>query len=337
MPYNGSFTKMVGDTSAEFKTEITSVQDNVTEEVGAPVSTGGKYHAKGDLNEIIQELINNDVILKMLVDKVKTDLSAHTLDKDNPHKTTRVQVGLGSVENYGVTSSVSDSSNTKYATAGAVKVAYDKGTEALNKCPYRIGDILTTTLSGHPKEAWPNTDWQKIEGRYLKGTSGGESSKSLGGSMTKTLTADHMPIHTHGASGTTNSTGNHTHTAYHDHEAYQDGHDHTRGSMNITGSFTTGQWNQAELSGAFYKIRSGYQEKTENNQAWALGFDAARTWVGSTSWAQPRVVVNAANVTTSGSGTHTHSLNISLGNAGGSAAFDIQPAYYTVHYWLRIA
>ncbi|MGL4800503.1 MAG: hypothetical protein ACRCWY_14075 [Cellulosilyticaceae bacterium] len=41
-------------------------------------------------------------------------------------------VGLGNVNNWGATSAVNDASNAKYATAGAVKTAYDKGVEALN-------------------------------------------------------------------------------------------------------------------------------------------------------------------------------------------------------------
>ena len=49
------------------------------------------------------------------------------------NKPSKADVGLSAVNNWGATSSVSDSSNSKYATAGAVRTAYNKGVEALNK------------------------------------------------------------------------------------------------------------------------------------------------------------------------------------------------------------
>ena len=46
---------------------------------------------------------------------------------------TAADVGLGSVNNWGATSAVNDTSNTKYATAGAVKTAYDLAAAAMPK------------------------------------------------------------------------------------------------------------------------------------------------------------------------------------------------------------
>lgn len=46
---------------------------------------------------------------------------------------TAADVGLGSVNNWGATSAVNDASNTKYATAGAVKTAYDLAAAAMPK------------------------------------------------------------------------------------------------------------------------------------------------------------------------------------------------------------
>ena len=51
----------------------------------------------------------------------------------NNATTFKTWLGLQNVPNYPVTSAVNDSSNAKLATAGAVKQAYDKGVEALNK------------------------------------------------------------------------------------------------------------------------------------------------------------------------------------------------------------
>lgn len=48
-------------------------------------------------------------------------------------KPTSSDVGLGNVNNWVATTAVNDPSTTKYATASAAKIAYDKGVEALNK------------------------------------------------------------------------------------------------------------------------------------------------------------------------------------------------------------
>ena len=66
-------------------------------------------------------------------------------------------------------------------------------------CPYRVGDILTTTLPDNPAVTWVGTTWQKIEGKYLKGTSGISNAKQTGGSNTKTLSVANMPAHNHTA------------------------------------------------------------------------------------------------------------------------------------------
>lgn len=48
-------------------------------------------------------------------------------------KPTKADVGLNLVNNWGATTAVNSNSATTYATASAVKTAYDKGVEALNK------------------------------------------------------------------------------------------------------------------------------------------------------------------------------------------------------------
>ena len=49
------------------------------------------------------------------------------------NKPTKADVGLGSVNNWDATSAVNDASTTKYATASAVKQAYDKAVEVSTK------------------------------------------------------------------------------------------------------------------------------------------------------------------------------------------------------------
>lgn len=60
--------------------------------------------------------------------KVKGNLVYHP-----GNKPTATDVGLGSVNNWGATSAVNDASNVKYATAGAVKTAYDLAAAAMPK------------------------------------------------------------------------------------------------------------------------------------------------------------------------------------------------------------
>ena len=62
-----------------------------------------------------------------------------------------------------------------------------------NFCPYLVGDIYITTNSNNPSTKYLGTTWQKIEGRFLLGTTGGGASKQTGGSMSKTIQQGHLP------------------------------------------------------------------------------------------------------------------------------------------------
>ena len=80
----------------------------------------------------------------------------------------------------------------------------------------------------------------------------------------------------------------HTHT--------QAAHTHTRGTMNITGTFgTDGQTGSAvangQVSGAFYNGTTTNWTIAANQSAKGtqIGFDASRSWTGSTSSAQPTI------------------------------------------------
>lgn len=62
-----------------------------------------------------------------------------------------------------------------------------------NFCPYAIGDIYLTTNSNNPSSKYLGTTWQKIEGRFLLGTSSSQASKLTGGSMSKTIAKANLP------------------------------------------------------------------------------------------------------------------------------------------------
>ena len=93
----------------------------------------------------------------------------------NNATTFKTWLGLQNVPNYGVTSSVSDASNAKLATAGAVKTAYDKGVQALNEANSRdkvTGNSNGTTgyriYSDGFKEAWGSLSNDANEGtKYI--------------------------------------------------------------------------------------------------------------------------------------------------------------------------
>lgn len=64
-------------------------------------------------------------------------------------------------------------------------------------CPYSIGDIMLSASSQHPAVKWIGTTWEKIEGRFLLGSSSSYALGSTGGSSAITLTKDNMPRHRH--------------------------------------------------------------------------------------------------------------------------------------------
>lgn len=64
-------------------------------------------------------------------------------------KPTKVDIGLDLVNNWDASSAVNDPSNSKYATPGAVKKAYDKGEEALTNSNTKVsksGDTMSAAL-----------------------------------------------------------------------------------------------------------------------------------------------------------------------------------------------
>lgn len=77
-------------------------------------------------------------LVKQSIGAVSGDLGAHATDTNNPHNTTKAQVGLGSVQNYGVATAndaTAATSNILYMTPVRVKEAVDA--------------LVGTTLSSH--------------------------------------------------------------------------------------------------------------------------------------------------------------------------------------------
>lgn len=155
-----------------------------------------------------------------------------------------------------------------------------------------MGDIYLTTNSTNPSSIFLGTTWQKIEGRFLLGTSGSGASKATGGSNAKTITQANLPAV----------------------KIQLDSFSLSRGTMEITGDFYTSNYIKYAGSGAFYTKQTGLGgHGGDSGAGYKIGFQASRSWTGTTNTAQPQTV-----------------------NLGNGQALDITPAYYTVHMWLRL-
>ena len=94
--------------------------------------------------------------------------------------------------------------NNNKLNKGAVSSDYDTAKKIEDKikgidekfknfCPYAVGDVYVTTSTTNPATRWTGTTWQKIEGRFLLGTSGSGASKATGGSNSKTIAQANLP------------------------------------------------------------------------------------------------------------------------------------------------
>ena len=127
---------------------------------------------------------------------------------------------------------------------------------------------------------------------------------SKGGAASHVLTQAEMPSHSHGAKVTT--AGAHT---------------HTRGSMNIKGTFPAcvEDHYMPSPTGAFFCSGTATEaEGRGHNGNWLLNFDASRSWSGETT----------AN------GDHTHT--ITMDKVGQSVAHNNMQPYLSVYMWQRI-
>lgn len=126
-----------------------------------------------------------------------------------------------------------------------------------------------------------------------------------GGASSQTLSADQLPAHTHTI--TVNSAGSHT---------------HTRGTMNITGSFGMDDSPFQQTSGAFsYGSSSGNAGvgADQDQSGHTMSFNASNAWTGSTS----------------SSGSHIHTASCSS-TGSGSASISTLPPFYKMAYFVKL-
>lgn len=163
---------------------------------------------------------------------------------------------------------------------------------------YPVGSYYMSSNSTSPAVLFGGT-WTQIQNRFIFAAGSGYSVNSTGGSATKTLVTDNIPSHSHSCG----SAGSHT---------------HTRGSMNITGTFGRLEDSGATFSGAFYNAGGGSVGPQGSDQNGITGgFEASRNWSGATSSA----------------GSHAHTI----GSTGKGTAFNVMPPYIVAYVWRRTA
>lgn len=179
-------------------------------------------------------------------------------------------------------------------------------------CPYKVGDIFSTTLETDPSTTWTGTTWEMLPNDFMPLNTTGTNVKVTGGS--RVITEANLPSHTHTGSFTGTAMAGHAHTftgsniADHGHtfagtvlaghtHGFTGGsiaaHSHTRGSMEIQGKSYTGDYNTTAgnrwwnaTGGAFHRLTGAsgpgindtdeYEEQTSQ-----VMFEASRTWTGS--------------------------------------------------------
>ena len=152
---------------------------------------------------------------------------------------------------------------------------------------YPLGSIYMSISSTSPAQFFGGA-WEQLYDRMLIGAGNNYTVSTTGGTTTVTLTTNQIPAHTH-----------------------------TRGTMNITGSWRmVGDSNNAGVdalatgTGAFDPINGTGSGSSVEASSWtcALGFDfnAADSWTGATS------------------------------SVGGSTAHNNMPPYLAVYMWKRV-
>ena len=171
---------------------------------------------------------------------------------------------------------------------------------------YPIGAYYISSSPTSPATLFGGT-WVQVKDRMILAVGDTYNSAGLtGGSATTKLVVNNIPSHNHSCG----TAGNHT---------------HTRGSMNITGTFGTGRETpmlfRNDTSGAFYNSgTNGHKygsSNTDNDRTSKVTLDASRNWSGATS----------------SNGSHAHTI----GNTGSGTAFNTISPYITAYVWRRTA
>lgn len=164
--------------------------------------------------------------------------------------------------------------------------------------PYRVGDIFLSVNSENPS-SFLGGQWSLFaQGRTIMGVSTTDSdfgqAKIENGSATATLSKDNMPPHTH-----------------------------TKGNMNITGSFSTRPMD-LDNDDPILDDYSGAFSRTKEETAIKYGFDYANTLVNNRK--VNKVIFNA---------NENEAWTGETSEEGNGESFDILPPYITCYIWIK--
>lgn len=242
------------------------------------------------------------------VEKIKFSL------KNYVHQSTKVATGLGLIGGGDLSSnrtlSLDKATEDKL---GGVKIGNGLIISAdgtLASLP-PIGGLLFLTQPANPSTIFIGTTWEKIEGVYLKGTTGVEVSAIKGGANNKGISLANLPVHNHIIND-----------KEHSHNVSQVKHNHT-----LPDHFH-GTWGESSDSGApdgLYGTAMGNKGSlgsTDNNN---FRYKTTTNNAGVLSIASPLIICDKAK-------TNIDATN----NTGGAILFSVEPSYYTIHIWKRI-
>lgn len=236
---------------------------------------GGYTGNAKNLNDEISKKASKTVLGRMLVgDNLTVDENGRV--SGNPAYTHPTGAGNNHIPVGGSIGQVLKNSGNGVATWGDTDLGnYYTKTETDEKfknfCPFKVGDIYLTTNSTNPSSIFLGTTWQKIEGRFLLGTSGSGASKATGGSNSKTIAQANLPNVKLTVNSFSLSRGTQNITGYIDKVRVRLNNDFGAG-----GAFSGGL---STLSG---DANSGSAYTTKYN------FDASKTWTGSTNSVSPQ-------------------------------------------------
>lgn len=137
-------------TNGEFRLSLTNDKDAYRSFIGVPKTsdltshTSNKSNPHGTTAEQlgVYTIVQTDTLVN---EKVKV----HTDNVNNPHKVTKSQVGLGNVANYPISGDIDLASDSYYATAGAVKKAYDRANSTSNTVQTNLNTHIADVNNPH--------------------------------------------------------------------------------------------------------------------------------------------------------------------------------------------
>ena len=142
-------------------------------------------------------------------------------------------------------------------------------------CPWPVGAVLQMTNANDPNNEYPGTTWNKIEGKFLLGSSSSYALGTTGGAASVTLTSANLPAHTHTYDKAGANTDSHTLTIQempaHNHDTY-----YLAQGQNGTGGWFLGASNNKTGTSSTSTVNKG------GGQGHTHGITASSTASGST-------------------------------------------------------